>query len=156
MRWTAVQGVLKVWRRAGAGARIKLMRCIDIGQSQEVDEKRVARVPGQKQRSSPFGAPITDPFDNGQLNQGMAAGGVLGRVAGAFKQQPAFRVWGARPLKPPLFSLGVGASLELDQAGLLPHMRVRFQDWATLKVPCPPHSWRSCIVLHCSLFEFPE
>mmetsp|Transcript_18751 Transcript_18751/g.56712 ORF Transcript_18751/g.56712 Transcript_18751/m.56712 type:complete len:379 (+) Transcript_18751:75-1211(+) len=120
------------------GARIKLMRCIDIGQSQEVDEKRVARVPGQKQRSSPFGAPITDPFDNGQLNQGMAAGGVLGRVAGAFKQQPAFRVWGARPLKPPLFSLGVGASLELDQAGLLPHMRVRFQDWATLKIlPAP-------------------
>ncbi len=61
------------------------------------------------------------------------AGGVLGRVAGAFKQQPAFRVWGARPLKPPLLSLGLGGSLEMDQAGLLPHMRVRFQDWLTVK-----------------------
>jgi len=43
-----------------AGARIKLMRCLDIGQSQEVDENRVS-TPGQQQRS-PFRRPITDPF----------------------------------------------------------------------------------------------
>ena len=81
------------------------------------------------------------PLQDGEL----VAGGMVGKVAGAFKQQPPFRLWGARPLKPPLVSLGLGGSLELDQAGLLPHMRVKFQDWLTVKVhlqqspPCPRH-----------------
>jgi hypothetical protein len=61
------------------------------------------------------------------------------QVANAFKPQPAYRTWGAVPRKAPLLSLGIGGSLELDRGGLTPAMRVRFQDWLTVKVggaPC--------------------
>ena len=45
------------------------MRCIDIGQSGEVDRDRLSRAPRE-----PLGRPITDPFQDGHLNQGMAEG----------------------------------------------------------------------------------
>lgn len=70
-----------------------------------------------------------------------AAEGLLAcpQVAGAFKPQPAYRTWGAVPRKDPLLSFGIGGSLELDRGGLTPAMRVRFQDWLTVKV-CPSSS----------------
>lgn len=58
----------------------------------------------------------------------------INQVAGAFAPQPAYRTWGAVPRSPPLLSFGIGGSLELDQGGIVPAMRVRFQDWLTVKV----------------------
>jgi hypothetical protein len=55
------------------------------------------------------------------------------QVANSFKPQPAYRTWGAVPRKAPLLSLGIGGSLALD-GGLCPAMRIRFQDWLTVKV----------------------
>ena len=55
-------------------------------------------------------------------------------MASSFKPQPAYRTWGAVPRKAPLVSLGLGGALELDRGGLTPAMRIRFQDWLTVKV----------------------
>ena len=55
-------------------------------------------------------------------------------MAGSFRPQPAYRTWGAVPRKAPLVSLGLGGALELDGGGLTPAMRIRFQDWLTVKV----------------------
>lgn len=41
-------------------------------------------------------------------------------------------------MKPPMLSLGVGASLDMDQGGFVPHVRLKVQDWLTVKVlPAP-------------------
>lgn len=120
------------------GARIKLMRCIDFGVSKEVDEKR-QRSPGN-QRAAPYGGPVSDPFQDSSMDakEGRSDAGVLGKVAGAFKEQPAFRVWDVQPLKPPMLSLGAGASLDMDQGGFVPHARLKVQDWLTIKLlPAP-------------------
>lgn len=56
------------------------------------------------------------------------------QVAGALQAQPSYRTWGALPRKDPWLSLGIGGSFELDQMAVVPAMRVRFQDWLTIKV----------------------
>lgn len=112
------------------GARIKLLRCIDFGRSREIDQSRQRTPSGSQQ--SPYGSAVLDPFQNTSAESKDT--GVLGKVAGAFKEQPAFRVWGVQPMKPPMVSLGAGASLDLDEGGFVPHVRLRVQDWLTIKL----------------------
>lgn len=113
------------------GARIKLMRCIDLGQQPDIDSaKQQASVPPYYSRS--YATPETE------ATQEASASGVVGKVAEAFKAEPAYRVWGSRPRKQPLVSFGIGATFEMDSTELQPAMRVRFQDWLTLKLmPVP-------------------
>jgi hypothetical protein len=107
------------------GARIKLMRCIDIG-ARGIDEGKRQQPGGDK--------PLSQPFGDGALSDGLASPGILGKVAGALQAQPAYRTWGALPRKDPWLSLGIGGSFELDSVSMIPAMRVRVQDWLTLKI----------------------
>jgi hypothetical protein len=105
------------WGGLARGARIKLTRCIELGGG-EVDSSKL-QMPAS--------------VGEGQLSDGLASPGILGKVASSFKPQPAYRTWGAVPRKAPLVSLGLGGALELDRGGLTPAMRIRFQDWLTVK-----------------------
>jgi hypothetical protein len=56
-----------------AGARIKLMRCIELGGS-EVDSSKLQTPP-------PGSKPLSDPFGSGQLSDGLASPSILGKVS---------------------------------------------------------------------------
>lgn len=116
---------------AARGARIKLMRCIDFGGQQT--QRPVQPSTGAK--------PITAPFGDGGLSDGLASPGVLGKVAGAFEPEPAWKRGSILPpvgTRQPLMSLGIGGSFEMDTLRLEPALRFRFQDWLTIKLmPAP-------------------
>lgn len=60
------------WGGFARGARIKLMRCIEFG-GRDVDSSKL-------QAPATGSQPMSMPFDDGQLSNGLASPGVLSKV----------------------------------------------------------------------------